>query len=74
MNSPKEANQSVDSSSSKQSLGKLLDVIARELGQLDKLIEGQRNLQAITLVIKFDRRGRPRTVLTRTEGKAELSA
>ncbi len=55
-------------------LGKLLDVVARKLGELDKLIEEQPNLQTITLVIKLDRRGKPRTVLIRTEAKSELSA
>jgi hypothetical protein len=54
-------------------LGKLLSMIARKLGDLDNLIEKQAGLQTITLVIKLDKRGRPRTILTRTESKSELS-
>jgi hypothetical protein len=89
MNSPKEAIQPSDGSSSKASnsvsalpalpaisgrLTRLLHVIARKLIKLDKLIEEQSNLQTITLVIKLDKQGRPRTILTRTESKSELSA
>src|SRR5262245_20536112 len=43
-------------------LGKLLSMIARKHGDLDTLIEKQPGLQTITLVIKLDKRGKPRTI------------
>lgn len=84
MNSPKEIEPNGKSSSSKSSparplsvsarLAGLLDVIARKLGRLEPLMEAQPDLRQLTIVITLDRWGRPRTILVRTESKAELSS
>jgi hypothetical protein len=72
--SPEEKIQPVESSSSKQASNfseLCLIAIAKELG---RLTSGRLNIQTITFVIKLDRKGKPRTVLTRTESRSELSA
>lgn len=72
MSSPEKANELESSGKQAGNLSALcLTAIAREL---ERLTLGRLNLQTITFVIKLDRRGRPRTVLTRTESKSELSA
>lgn len=55
-------------------LGSLLDLIARKLGRLEPLIEKQPDLRQITIIITLDKRGKPRTVILRTEAKSELSS
>jgi len=72
MNSAEESIQPVESSSSSKQASNsvLLDLIARKLSR----IEVRPDLRSITLVITLDRRGRPRTVIFRTESKSELSA
>jgi hypothetical protein len=52
----------------------LLDLIARKLGRLEPLMEKQPDLQQITIIITLDKRGKPRTVILRTEAKSELSS
>lgn len=75
MNSPtsKEAIEPVDSGSSskqKQAGNDLFDVIASKLRGVDY----RPGLRSITLVITLDRKGKPRTVIFRTETKSELSS
>ena len=55
-------------------LGSLLDLIARKLGRLEPLMEKQPDLRQITIIITLDKRGKPRTVILRTEAKSELSS
>ena len=55
-------------------LGPLLDLIAGKLGRLEPLIEKQPDLRQITIIITLDKRGKPRTVILRTEAKSELSS
>jgi len=55
-------------------LGSLLELIARKLGQFEPLMEKQPDLRQITIIITLDKRGKPRTVILRTEAKSELSA
>jgi hypothetical protein len=85
MDSHKEIQHSVNGSSSKAAatgpslniptrLGSLLDLIARKLGRLEPLMEKQPDLRQITIIITLDKRGKPRTVILRTEAKSELSS
>jgi hypothetical protein len=55
-------------------LGSMLDLIARKLGRLEPLMEKQPDLRQITIIITLDKRGKPRTVILRTEAKSELSS
>jgi hypothetical protein len=55
-------------------LGSLLNLIARKLSQLETLMEKQPDLRQITIIITLDKRGKPRTVILRTEAKSELSS
>jgi len=55
-------------------LTSLLDLIASKLGRLEPLMEKQPDLRQITIIITLDKRGKPRTVLLRTEAKSELSS
>jgi len=55
-------------------LTSLLDLIARKLGCLEPLMEKQPDLRQITIIITLDKRGKPRTVILRTEAKSELSS
>src|SRR5262245_25330627 len=57
-----------------QRLGSLLETIARRLSKIEPLIESQPDLRQITLVITLDKRGKPRTVILRTESKTDLPA
>jgi hypothetical protein len=50
-------------------LASLLELIARKLGRLEPLMEKQPDLRQITIVITLDKRGKPRTVILRTEAK-----
>jgi hypothetical protein len=54
-------------------LGAMLDLIARKLGRLEPLMEKKPDLRQITIIITLDKRGKPRTVILRTEAKSELS-
>jgi hypothetical protein len=51
-------------------LGALLDLIARKLGRLELLMEKQPDLRQTTTIITLDKRGKPRTVILRTEAKS----
>jgi hypothetical protein len=55
-------------------LGSLLNLIARKLSRLEPLMEKQPDLRQITIIITLDKRGKPRTVILRTEAKSEISA
>src|SRR5262245_30144649 len=57
-----------------QRLASLLETIARRLSKIEPLIESQPDLRQITLVITLDKRGKPRTVILRTESKSDLPA
>ena len=85
MNSHKEIPPSVNGSSSNAAatrpslnisdrFGSLLNLIARKLGRLEPLMEKQPDLRQITIIITLDKRGKPRTVILRTEAKSEISA
>jgi hypothetical protein len=85
MNSHKEIQHLVNGSSSNAAatrpslnisgrLTSLLDLIARKLGRLEPLMEKQPDLRQITIIITLDKRGKPRTVILRTEAKSEISA
>lgn len=54
-------------------LGSMLDVIARELQQVEPLLDAQPNLDTVTLILKLGRDRKLRTVLIRTESKSELA-
>jgi hypothetical protein len=84
MNSHKEIQHSVNGSRSNVAaprpslsisarLGSLLELIARKLGWLEPLME-RPDLRQITIIITLDKRGKPRTVILRTEAKSELSS
>jgi hypothetical protein len=86
MDSHKEIQPSVNGSSSSNAaatrpslnisarLEAMLDLIARKLGRLEPLMEKQPDLRWITIIITLDKRGKPRTVILRTEAKSELSS